>query len=93
MPKYKSYKTAGVGARMASAFDAGPMSTGGRQLPHGTLTAVDCPDCPALAGSKCVAPSGNVKTQVHMSRRRIAMRKYYADREHPATSLEGPADA
>jgi hypothetical protein len=82
----KRYRSGG-GAHMALAFDSGPTVNGGVRFPHGTMTAVDCPDCPAAAGGKCVAPSGNIKTQVHISRRRMAIRKYYADREAEETSL------
>ena len=66
---------------MSRAFDAGaPPSRA--TFPYGTLTAVPCPDCPAQPGERCIAAmSGARKTTVHVSRRRVALRKYYRDLE------------
>jgi hypothetical protein len=76
----KSYKTSG--ARMVYGVDGGAVANA--RIPYGTLTAVDCPDCPSLAGSKCISSTGKLLNQVHISRRRIAMRKYNAELQEKA---------
>jgi hypothetical protein len=41
-----------------------------KRLPHGTLIAVPCLDCPVPAGTACLT------TNTHTSRRRMAIRRY-----------------
>jgi len=74
----KTYKA--NGARMFTAVDGGAPAA--PQIPHGTLRKVDCPDCPAIVDERCRSnTSGKDLNQVHISRRRIAMRKYNQERE------------
>lgn len=75
----RHYKTSG--ARMVYGVDGGapPQRSA---FPQGTFTAVPCPDCPALVKEKCRSnTTGKQMAQVHISRRRIAIRKYNADQE------------
>lgn len=81
----KNYTTHGVGKRMAASFDAGAVRSS--RFPHGTFRAVECPDCASPVGAKCRNKEDQPIAQVHMSRRRMAIRKYYADREAPETAL------
>lgn len=81
MTARRSYKN-GTGARMANSFDGGAQIR--NQIPHGTLRKVDCPDCPALVGDQCISSTGKRLNQVHISRRRIAMRKYNAELQEKA---------
>lgn len=45
------------------------------------LRSVVCPDCNAAIGEPCVSlTTGGVKTQVHISRKRIATRRFNEER-------------
>lgn len=76
MAVYRKYRT---NARGAAAFDGGTAVR--NQIPHGTLRAVECPDCLSPPRTACRSNTGKELAQVHISRRRIAMRKYNAERE------------
>jgi hypothetical protein len=81
----KNYTTHGVGKRMAYSFDAGAVHSA--RFPTGTFRAVECPDCKSAVGAKCRNKEDEPIAQVHMARRRMAIRKYYADREAEETAL------
>ena len=53
----------------------------GSLLPRGYLRKLPCPDCPADAGEGCVSSHGKVLAQVHISRRRMAIRAYREEQE------------
>ena len=55
-----------------------------RVLPKGTLLAVPCPDCGAEVKARCVRADGEPLANPHLSRKRIAMRKYLAERAEQA---------
>lgn len=73
------------GARKVLGVDGGAVRSA--RFPHGTFRAVECPDCNSPVGAKCRNKEDEPIAQVHMSRRRMAIRKYYADREAPETAL------
>ena len=52
-----------------------PVRTGSL-LPHGYLRKRPCVDCPAQEGEPCVSKTGKELGQVHISRRRLAIRAY-----------------
>lgn len=79
----KHYKTSG--ARKVLGVDGGAVHTA--RFPHGTFQSVECPDCLSPVGAKCRNKEGKPIAVVHIARRRMAIRKYYADREAPETAL------
>ena len=57
------------------------------RAPAFSYRIVDCPDCKAAIGEPCFSlTSGNCVTMGHISRRRVAMRKYFEDRENESAA-------
>ena len=57
-----------------------------RKLPSGTYQSVPCPECGAEVGARCTYADGTLRPSAnqHACRKRLAMRKYLADREATA---------
>ena len=67
---------------MRTAMDAGVVRPKtGSLLPHGYLRSIPCVDCPAEIGEACISSTGKSLSQVHISRRRLAIRKYRSEQE------------
>lgn len=52
-----------------------------RALPHGYLRSIACPQCESEAWSPCVNPRGDAIANIHVARRRMALRKWRAEQE------------
>lgn len=63
------------------AVDAGEIHKSPRLLPHGYLRSIPCPDCAAELGGPCVSITSKALSTPHISRRRLAIRKYRAEQE------------
>jgi hypothetical protein len=66
----------------AGAYDSSTVRNS-RPVP---VRSIVCPDCGAVEGQNCVkATGGEIKSTVHASRRRMAIRKMNAEREAEGT--------